>query len=265
MKKLLAQSWKTLLLELIVVFVGVYLAFELNNYSESQKIRNEKDKIMTSLKQELDYIGLTFGGMGGFQQSKVEEWDSLQERGEFTSFYSWRYIQPQYNYAVLEYALNTHDARIVDFDLYEKLVKIHREIKKLEFTENLMTEWGGKFKNMPQDVDTTSFEYKARLADNRFSFYKFTNYAEDRANTLSNLPEVAREALVVINQHFSPERRFELEKAFLMKRVSNIAGIQDDQVWQRVIAQAQEHFSHVTEAEWERFRNELLAELEPKK
>jgi len=161
MKRRLANSWKTLLLELVVVFVGVYLAFMLNNYSENQKISNEKDKIMISLKQELDQIGLTFGGMGAFQKGKVEAWDSLMQAGEVANFFSWRYIQPQYNYAVLEYAINTHDARIVDFDLYEKLVKIHREIKKLEFTENLMTEWGDKFKNMPQGVDTTSFEYKA--------------------------------------------------------------------------------------------------------
>jgi len=262
MKRLLANSWKTLLLELVVVFVGVYLAFELNNYSENQKISNEKDKIMISLKQELDHIGLSFGGMSTFQKGKVEEWDSLMQAGEVANFFSWRYIQPQYNYAVLEYAINTHDARIVEFELHEKLIKIHREIKKLEFSENLMTEWSGKFKNMPKGVDTTSFDYKERFADNLFGFYKFMQYANDRARILGELPSLAREALVLINQHFSAKQRFELEKAFLHDQINDPTIIQNDQAWEQAKGQVRTHFSHITDAEWASFRAELLAEPE---
>lgn len=262
MKKLLENSWKSFLLELLVVFVGVYLAFELNNFSENQKVRNEKDKVMTSLKHELDVIGISFGDMGNYQKAIANEWDSLLRMDKITDFHNWRYIQPQYNYAVLEYAIDTRDTRIINFELYEKLIKIHREIKKLEFTENLMTEFGGKLRNIPQGIDTMNMEYKARRADNKFSFYKFTSYARDRGNILMSLPELAREALAIINQHFPATQRFAQEKEVLHIFIDRMGITQDTAAWNDLKTRASRHFTHITDQEWESFRAELLEEIE---
>lgn len=254
--------WKTLLLELVVVFVGVFLAFEFNNFSENQKVKSEKEKVMTSLKKELDVIGLSFGNMGAYQKSKAQEWDSLLRNKQLGDFYDWRYIQPQYNYAVLEYALNTRDARIVSFELYEKLVKVYRELKKLEHAENLMTEWGGQYKMLPLDVDTTSITYQNRAADNRFAFYKFTRFANDRANIMSDLPKSAREALELINSNFTSKLRFELEKEVLRILAGRMQVAKDDEAWQEMKRMASTHYENISESEWTAFRQELLAELE---
>lgn len=260
LKKLSSIPWKTLLLELLIVFVGVFLAFEFNTFSENQKVRSEKEKIMTSLKNELDVIGLSFGNMGAFQKSKVAEWDSLLRIEQFGDFYDWRYIQPQYNYAVLEYALDTRDSRIIDFQLYEKLVKVYQEIKKLEYAENLMTEWGGQFNNMPTNIDAKDADYQYRVADNRFAFYKFTKYAADRASILQRLPEYARAALELVNKEFSPKQRLELEKEVLRTIASRIGTLKDSEVWETVQNMASTHYTHISESEWEALRQELLAE-----
>ena len=53
MKSRLKINWQTLLVELLVVFIGVYLAFLLNNFQENQKAKNEEHKVMTSLKKSL--------------------------------------------------------------------------------------------------------------------------------------------------------------------------------------------------------------------
>ena len=214
-KRIVAISWSTLFLELIVVFIGVYLAFMLGNFSESKKLKREEEKLMTSLKYELDMIGLTFGNMGDYQADKAKEWDSLFAKQEIADFFNWRYIQPQYNYTIMEYAINTRDSRIVSFDLYEKLVILYRELKKLEYTENLMTDWGGKYQPLPQHTDTTAIAYQMQVAANRFSFYKFKAAAKDRANIMQKLPTHAREALRLVNQHFSTQRQLELEKESL--------------------------------------------------
>lgn len=262
LKKLPTVPWKMLLLELVVVFVGVFLAFEFNSFSENQKVKSEKEKVMTSLKKELDMIGLSFGNMGAFQKGMVQEWDSLLRNKQLGDFYDWRYIQPQYNYAVLEYALDTRDARIVSFELYEKLVKVYRELKKLEHAENLMTEWGGQYKLLPLDMDTTSIAYQNRAADNRFAFYKFIRYANDRANIMSGLPEYAQDALKVINNNFTPKQRFELEKEVLRLLAGRMQVAKDDEVWQEMRQMASSHYAHISESEWTAFRQELLAELE---
>jgi len=261
-KKRLNINWQTLLLELLVVFVGVYLAFVLNNFSDNQKVQSEQHKVMTSLKKELDVIGFTFGDMSAYQESKVEEWDSLLQRGEIPDFYDWRYIQPQYNYAVLEYAINTQDARIVDFELYEKLMPIYREMEKLVFAENLMTEWGGKFRNMPQELDSTDVEYQTRRADNRFSAYKFAVYAKDRASIMRRLVKFAREALGYVNQHIDPQERFAMEKMFMRNMTDRLEVAKDDKSWEVLKSQAATHFTHITAQQWQTFREEILAELD---
>jgi len=262
MKNRLKINWQTLLLELLVVFIGVYLAFLLNNFQENQKVKNEEHKVMTSLKKELDVIGLTFDNMANYQKSKAEECDSLLRIDEIPRFYDWRYIQPQYNYAVLEYAINVQDARIVDFELYEKLVPVYREMEKLIFAENLMTEWAGKFHNMPPELDSLDVEYQKRRADNRFSAYKFTVYAYDRASIMKRLVEFSRDALAYIDKHIEPAERLAMEKELIITMVEKLDAIEDDEAWSDLMHWSNQHFTHITAEEWAAFRQEIIEEQE---
>ena len=93
-------------LELLVVFIGVYLAFVFQNISLSKGIAKEQEKVFVSLKKELDYFRIMLPEYADFQAKIIEEWDSLLNLKQIPTFYGWRYIEPQYNFKVIEYAVN---------------------------------------------------------------------------------------------------------------------------------------------------------------
>ena len=68
---------KWLLLELLIVFVGVYLAFLFQSYAEQAKIDKEKEKVLVSLKLELEEFRTSFPRFAEYQEGMVNEWDSL--------------------------------------------------------------------------------------------------------------------------------------------------------------------------------------------
>ena len=115
-----------------MVFVGVYMAFLFQQYAENQKLDKEKEKVLMSLKAELDDFRSNFPRYAKYQDGINKEWDSLFSVQEIGDFYSWRYLEPQYNYKVVEYALNQQATDIINFELYYELSQLHSYLKRLE-------------------------------------------------------------------------------------------------------------------------------------
>ena len=95
-----SKNAQFLILELLMIFIGVYLAFLFQNYWEQKKI--DKEKVLMSLKLELETFRTSFPDFASFQKQKNEEWDSLFRAKETAEFYTWRYLEPQYNFQVIE-------------------------------------------------------------------------------------------------------------------------------------------------------------------
>lgn len=202
---------KWLVLELLIVFIGVYLAFLFQGYAEDSKIDKQKEKVLVGLKIELEEFRTGFERFADFQQGKVGEWDSLFEIHQVATYYDWRYIEPQYNFKIIEYALNQEGTDIVDFGLYEKLSKLYGGIKRLEHTERLMTELGMKYNLIPSEFGPKSEQALLLNAENRFHFYKFKSFADDRANILRRISKSSPGILALINEELGPERTREVE------------------------------------------------------
>ena len=47
-------KWQFVVVELFIVFIGVYLAFSLNNHQQEQYVKKEGEKVWSSLKLELE-------------------------------------------------------------------------------------------------------------------------------------------------------------------------------------------------------------------
>lgn len=60
-----SKNARFLLIELLMIFIGVYLAFLFQNYSEQKKIDKERDKVLISLKLELENFRTTFPRFSG--------------------------------------------------------------------------------------------------------------------------------------------------------------------------------------------------------
>lgn len=219
MKKI---GWNIILLELFIVFIGVYLAFLLSNFRDNQHTQQEADRILTSLKVELEAIRYQFPGRADYQRDLNTEWDSIWNAVSYNDFYNWRYIQPQYDFTTLEYALNTRENAIIDFTLYDKLTDIYQTIQQLSEVETRITDIGFQYRNIPDGLDQESQEYRIRRADNRLLFYKFRMLGESRANNLNWIAEKAVEALAVVDNKLRPKKREAIELDILASRLPNI-------------------------------------------
>ena len=208
---------KWLFLELLVVFIGVYLAFLFQSYAEGNKMDKEKEKVLVGLKLELEEFRTSFNRFADFQENKVKEWDSLFTINKVANYYGWRYIEPQYNFMIIEYALDLKGTDVVDFDLYDGLSKIYGEIKKLEHTERLMTELGMKYNLISGSIDPLSQEAKNLNAENRFHFFKFKGFARDRVGILRRAAKHSESLLEVINSDLGPENIRKVEYRLLEK------------------------------------------------
>lgn len=188
---------KWLVLELLIVFIGVYLAFLFQSYAEQGKIEKEKEKVLVSLKLELEEFRTSFPRFADYQASMIKEWDSLFANNKLGEYYSWRYLEPQYNFKVIEYAINREGTDVIDFELYESLSKLHAEIKQLEHAERYMTNIGFDHLNIPTSLDEKSERYRIMYNQNRFNFYKFRDFARMRE---SSLRRVARRSVTLVNK-----------------------------------------------------------------
>lgn len=207
----ISDKAKWLSLELLIVFIGVYLAFLFQSYSEDRKLDKEREKVLVSLKLELEEFRTSFPGFADYQESKVEEWDSLFNAGIYREYYQWRYLEPQYNFKIIEYAINQEGTDVIDFDLYESLSRLYGEIKQLEHAERMMTRYGGKYNIIPRELKEGSPEALILKNQNRFHFYKFIGFARDRTGDLRRVARRSESLVKIVNEQLGAEKVKEVD------------------------------------------------------
>lgn len=241
----LGIKWQLVLVELVIVFVGVYLAFFLNSIQEEKYIQQESDKIWSSLKIELEGIRLAFPLWAEGQAEQNVEWDSLYAKEEIAKFYTWRYIQPQYDFTTIQYAIESREGNIVDFDMYKRLTTLYRYIQQLEHSENLMTEVGMRYKNIPNGIDKNQ-EYWVLFAENKFLFYKFIDFSKMRVGSLKRIAKLSEDLLDIINQKLGAERQRVLEKEFIQQQIVLVGSNAPKEVLR---ARINENFPNLSDAD----------------
>ncbi|WP_268122968.1 hypothetical protein [Roseivirga pacifica] len=210
---------KWLALELLIVFIGVYMAFLFQQYGENKKLQKEKDKVLTSLKLELEEFRTGFPRFSVFQKEKTDEWDSLFAIEEVGDYYNWRYYEPQYNIRIIEYALNQEGTDVINFEIYDELSKLHARIKQLEFAERKMTAFGENYRLIPASLPKNSTERTIMNAENRFTFYKFIEAAKSRTRSLRDVARESAGLLIMVNQELGPEKTRQADMLLLRKYV----------------------------------------------
>ncbi len=237
-------KWQFVVVELFIVFIGVYLAFSLNNHQQEQYVKKEGEKVWSSLKLELERIRLSFPVWVEYQKSQNEKWDSLFAIQEVGKFYTWRYIQPQYDFTTIEYAISTRESSIVDFDMYKKLTELNQNIQMLRHSEELMTETGFKYKNIHSKLPKTSKEYLQLTADNRFHFFKFIDFSKIRVNSMNRIVLLVVDLLEIIDEKLGPQKSFELEKSFIQKQIIALA---EDAKPEEILGKFKQNFPDLSE------------------
>lgn len=178
------------MLDLIIVITGVSVAFLLNGWSENDKEAAEREKVMRSLNMEISEIVHYFPLMVTYQEKKNVTWDSLLNLGVVAEFNHFYYLQPQHNYSVIEYAIDTRNSDIVDFRLHEQLLKLYKRIKMLEQAEVYMTSVALQY----QAVGSK----ESQAAQNLFLFQRFIGFSKNRASIMKSINELAGETQQMI-------------------------------------------------------------------
>lgn len=209
------QGFKFLFLELIIVFLGVYGAFLLQSYSESQRIESEKQKVLTGVKEELEYFRIFFPGYAGDQD--VAEREEMISRDAYVDFSGWRFIQPQYDYTAIEYALEA-SADVINYDLNAGLSKVYQELRKLQHAEDLITQIAMNYQPVPTEAEENSDIIMVQTT-NQLNFKRFTGRTRDRAVIMNRIADYSNELLPDINDEFSEEKRKEIELSLISNNI----------------------------------------------
>ncbi len=214
MKKLRAPflknlSLKAIIIDLFVVFCGVYVAFYLNDRAEQAEINRQSKRIVRSLKLELEQMRIFFPEQSDYMDRNITEWEKMLEEENWAPYYNWRFLAPQYNYTVLEYALNERETKVLDFTLYKALMDLYRNILQLEEAERYMTEVGKTY-TIGVTAPSTDPEIILLRNQNLFQFRRFILFARDRASSLDQVASLAELSLDMINAKFSRQELIEI-------------------------------------------------------
>lgn len=239
------EGVKFLALELVIVFLGVYGAFLFQNYSENQRIRSEQNKILIGLKEDLEYFRIFFPGYAGDDQ--VKEWRVLFQEGEYPQYFEWRFIQPQYDYRAIEYALEA-DARVIDYELNSGIAEVYQELKKLEYVEDLITQIAMEYHYLPGDLKEKS-EGELLHQQNFLNFKLFTERMADRSGIMNRIAEMSDLFLPEINAQFGKKELKNLELQLIDKYLNP----ENEAVLDASIPPLLEFFPNLTEEEIRNF------------
>src|SRR5690606_25646613 len=81
-KKQVAKSIRYILVELIIVFVGVYLAFQLSEFSAEREINQRREQLQEALAQEIDFFLLGAERLIPQMDKEYADWRQRHEAGE---------------------------------------------------------------------------------------------------------------------------------------------------------------------------------------
>jgi len=210
-------SW--IIVDLIIVIIGVYTAFLIQNYSERAQDERERDKVLTALKYELEAFRLQFPIFADYMDNYN---DRIKDQEEIR-FGGWRYIEPQYAYQIVEYSINLENNEIIDFELYNVLQTLFVRIKQLEHVERLIMDYSGRYKLQIKGLASDHPSNLEIAAENSSNQEYFKLYISSRPESLRRVAEVSRDALVIIDQYLGVERSREIEIEILRDNVDKIA------------------------------------------
>jgi hypothetical protein len=223
----LGAKVKWVLIELIVVFLGVYFAFVLNNVKESNETKKEQRKVYAALKRELEYFRVYFPGRAAYNEAQVKNFVSKAQNEDSPDFSEWRFTQPQYNYQVLDYAINIRNSDIIDFELYVALQELYGNLQRLENTEKQITATAGKYRSVSHDLNPSSQEYAGRVGDNRIQLRRFLQFMRDRAANLKETANTSEATLTILNERMGFEFRKAIELDLIKEQVKKPEDLED--------------------------------------
>lgn len=216
--------------DLLIVIVGVYCAFLIQQNAEQGKTAKERDKIFSALKYELEIFRYTSTQIYLGQTNQLAKWRNVKSSGSYINFSEWRFIEPQYRYQIIEYSLQIEDSDIIDFDLYNALQQLFVEIKKVEHTESIITATASAYKYFPPGLSESSEAYKLIDSENTRNFDRFLQISNDRVSTMNLVRDRTIDVLAILNKLIDPEKKKSIEEDLIIEHIDELVDSEEEAV-----------------------------------
>ena len=143
----------------------------------------------------------------------------------------------------MELAINSQNSEIIDFDLYQALRGLYVQIKRIEYSERLLTEVAMKYKSIPNSLRKGSAEYDMLWASNYDNFRRFIMSMYDRSGNQKRLGNDSKGTLYLVNERLDPQRRKQIETELI---VSNLDRAENED---QAVAMVSQLFPNFNESE----------------
>jgi len=200
------------IIDLFIVIIGVYCAFLIQSYAEDERTEKEKDKVYTALKYELEIFRFSASEVALDVQSNIPNWEQKISNEVYFDFSDVRFIEPQYQYQIIEHSINIENSAIIDFELYDALQNLYVEIKKVEHTEQLLTEVAMKYHLIPEKLNANSKEAMLLSYENFNNFKRYVLFTRDRGSIMERIVFNSRKVLEILNARIDPVKRKNIER-----------------------------------------------------
>ncbi|WP_436517675.1 hypothetical protein [Ekhidna sp. To15] len=205
--------------DLLIVIIGVYCAFLIQNYAENEKNLKERDRVVSALKYEIEAFRFQMTQISGGMVGYSKQLNNVLQQGSYGNFSDYRFIEPQYDYQTIEYALNLQNSEIIDFELYNVLQSLFVEIKKIEHVERLLTETSRRYKTIPSNISKETVEYKLTWTENYDNFDRFVTLITDRGEIASRIATASEGALPLINERLGIQKSRAVERELIIRNM----------------------------------------------
>ncbi|MEL7145910.1 MAG: hypothetical protein AAFO69_06050 [Bacteroidota bacterium] len=220
LRKLFSSKNKLLwvLLDLLIVIIGVYCAFLIQRYSENSKNEKEQTRIIKALKYEIEVFRYQMYQTSSYAAKTSAQLKELRKKDVYRDFSDYRFIEPQYDYQTLEYALNLQNAEIIDFQLNNLLQSLLVEIRKIEHAERLLTEVAAAYRTVPKALSAKSETYLLMHSNNMDLFDRFIIFIEDRSIFANRIFESSVRCLKEIDDHLGTDTAKSIEEELIRQK-----------------------------------------------
>ena len=161
-------------------------------------------------------------GRAWYSNNQVQHWEKLNSQGQYIDFSGWRFIEPQYQYQVLERVLNIQNGDLINFELFQYSLRIYEQIRRIEHTERMITEVGFKYRSIPDPLNEKSSDFQLLNATNQDNFRRLIDAMKIRGEIQQLLAERSSDALTVINQALPFQVKKQIEEELIVQYIDNM-------------------------------------------
>lgn len=126
--------------ELLIVFIGVYLAFLLAQFDQGRRMDERRDRVLGLLKEGVVYYEELFSGFVLYHDSHNASFREDLDKGVIQDYADQTYVAPQYPIEVVNYLITSESFDVFDAELYLPLTSYANALERIMYVEEKLTE-----------------------------------------------------------------------------------------------------------------------------